>query len=198
MRREELNIGDFEAIDTEISEIDTEIMDKDTRIELYEKYLPPRPTSGNTLSRVCSQIIQNKLIGTEKFHKWLKQQNKTNSQLVIRELFRIFAWRLIKNHKTRDIYHFIRISNKLIQQAEKLQFTELSKYIKSWQQKILKENLKKIIQIRREFIQKSKDQKKSVPTFTEVSTNIPTDTTDKPDKNEIIDQIVNLLLQLKE
>ena len=195
MRRREDKIDiSFDAIDTPI---DT-LLDKNERIELYSQYLPPKPVENNTLSKVCRQIIDNKLIGTKRFHEWLKNQNKTNSQIIIRELFHIFSWRLIKRHSTGDIYNFIRISNKLISHAIALQFSELSKYIKSWRDKILKENLKKIIQIRREYIKKSKDNQKS-----DTITDIPeiTDITEKPDttdKNEIIDQIVNLLLKLKE
>jgi len=181
-------IGNFEVSDPVISNSDPEIMNKEERIELYERYLPHRPTQGNTLSRVCSQIIQNKLIGTEKFHNWLKRQNRTNSQIVIRELFHIFSWRLIKNHRAKDIYHFIRISNKLIEHATKLNFTELSKYIEKWRDKILKDNLREIIRIRRQFIEKSKNQKSEI-----------TDTSEKPkDKNQIINQIINLLSQLKD
>ena len=190
----EIDVNSFEAIDSIDTQIDA-LLDKNERIEMYAKYLPEKPTSNNTLSKVCRQIIENRLIGTQRLHIWLKNQNKTNSQIVIRELFHIFAWRLIKHHSTGDIYNFIRITNKLIQHAEKLQFTELSKYMTAWRDKILQKNLKEIIRIRKEFIQKSKNQKKPVPTSTEISTNIPTD---KPDKNQIIDEIVNLLLQLRE
>jgi len=182
---------EFGAIEDMDTQIDT-LLDKNERIELYSQYLPSKPVQNNTLSRICQQIIDNRLIGTKRFHEWLKNQNKTNSQIVIRELFHIFAWRLIKHHSTGDIYNFIRITNKLISHAIALQFSELVKYMTSWRDKILKENLRKIIQIRKEFIQKSKNQKKEVPT--EISTNIPTD---KPDKNEIIEQIIELLRRLK-
>ena len=186
-----IDVDNFEAIDTAT---DT-LLDKNERIELYQKYLPEKPATNNGLSKVCKDIIENRLIGTKRLHMWLKNKNPVNAQQILKNLFCIFAWRLIKRHSTGDIYNFIRISNKLISHAIALQFSELSKYIKSWRDKILKENLKKIIQIRREYIKKSK---KEVPTFPEVSTNTSTDITDKPDKNEIIDQIVNLLLKLKE
>ncbi|MHA1675772.1 MAG: hypothetical protein ACTSU6_01205 [Candidatus Njordarchaeales archaeon] len=189
-----IDVDNFEAIDTAT---DT-LLDKNERIELYQKYLPEKPATNNGLSKVCKDIIENRLIGTKRLHMWLKNKNPVNAQQILKNLFCIFAWRLIKRHSTGDIYNFIRISNKLISHAIALQFSELSKYIKSWRDKILKENLKKIIQIRREYIKKSKDNQKS-----DTITDIPeiTDITEKPDttdKNEIIDQIVNLLLKLKE
>ena len=176
---------------------DPEIMNKEERIELYGKYLPPIPTKNNTLARVCTQIIDNRLVGTEKFHNWLKRQNKTNSQIVLRELFHIFSWSLIKNHSTSDIYNFIRLSRKLMDHAKRLQFTELAKYIQKWRDKILQKNLREIIRIRREFIQKSKNQKSEI-TDTPITDTPIMDTEKQKDKNQIIDQIVNLLLQLKD
>jgi len=177
---------------------DPEIMDKEERIELYQKYLPNKPTENNGLSKVCKDIIENRLIGTKRLHIWLKNKNPVNAQIIIRELFHIFSWRLIKHHSTSDIYNFIRLSRKLIDHAERLQFTELAKYIQKWRDKILQKNLREIIRIRREFIQKSKNQKSEIPDISEI-TDTPIDGPEKEkDKNEIIDQIVNLLLKLKE
>jgi len=188
--RKKIDIG-FEAMDNMDTPIDTP-MDKNERIELYAKYLPEKPTENNGLSRVCKDIIENKLIGTKRLHIWLKNKNPVNAQIIIRELFHIFSWRLIKHHRTKDIYHYIRITNKLISEAISLGFSELVKYMKSWQQKILKDNLKEIIRIRHEFIQKSKNQKSEIM-------DTPIDGPEKPkDKNQIIDQIINLLSQLKE
>ena len=183
--RKEIDMGSFEVSDPEI-------MDKEERIELYQKYLPNKPAENNGLSRVCKDIIENKLIGTKRLHMWLKNKNPVNAQIIIRELFHIFSWRLIKHHRTKDIYHYIRITNKLISEAISLGFSELVKYMKSWQQKILKDNLKEIIRIRHEFIQKSKNQKSEIM-------DTPIDTPEKQkDKNQIIDQIINLLSQLKD
>jgi len=192
MRRREDKIDiDFGAIEGMDTQIDA-LLDKNERIELYAKYLPNKPAENNGLSRVCKDIIENRLIGTKRLHMWLKNKNPVNAQIIIRELFHIFSWRLIKHHRTKDIYHYIRITNKLISEAISLGFSELVKYMKSWQQKILKDNLKEIIRIRHEFIQKSKNQKSEIM-------DTPIDTPEKQkDKNQIIDQIINLLSQLKD